>query len=82
MTKAAGDALNNAWIEGMTVGEWVEAAAARLSVVPSQTQKISARILANVAAGMDLPTAIDAVLGAGEYEAFVSSLYAALRSVA
>ena len=28
--KAVGDALNNVWVEGITVGEWVEQAVARV----------------------------------------------------
>lgn len=41
--------------------------------------KISARILYHVANGMTLPSAIDAVLGAGTYSAIVTEVYAALR---
>jgi len=41
--------------------------------------EISRRILAKVADGMTLPQALDAVLGAGQYDAIVSDLYHALR---
>lgn len=41
---------------------------------------ISARILALVAAGMDLPAAMDQVLGAGTYERVAGELYDALRA--
>jgi hypothetical protein len=37
--------------------------------------KISALILANLAAGMTLPQAIDAVLGAGTYERTAGEVY-------
>jgi len=42
-------------------------------------EKISARILKHVAAGMTLAQAIDAVLGAGAHAKLVSDLYEALR---
>lgn len=41
----------------------------------------SARILAHIDAGLAIGEAVDAVLGAGEYDAFVTSLYNALREV-
>lgn len=41
--------------------------------------KISAAILAHMAAGKTLPEAYDAVFGAGAYAKFVSEAYAALR---
>jgi hypothetical protein len=42
-------------------------------------QKISARILEHVAAGMTLAQAIDAVLGAGAHARLAGDLYEALR---
>lgn len=44
--------------------------------------KISAAILANVAAGMTLPQAFDAVLGEGAYAKMAGELYDALRAKA
>jgi hypothetical protein len=44
--------------------------------------KISARILYHIANGLTVAAAIDAVLGAGQYEAIVSDLYDALRAKA
>jgi hypothetical protein len=41
---------------------------------------ISARIRANIAAGMDLPAAFDAVLGEGAYAKLASEVYDALRA--
>ena len=41
---------------------------------------ISARILALVAAGLDIKDAFDAVLGAGQFDALAASLYNALRA--
>lgn len=41
--------------------------------------KLSARILSLIAAGHTLPSAIDAVLGAGEYDALIADLYLTLR---
>ncbi len=43
------------------------------------TQKITARILALVAAGMDIAAAVDAVLGAGTYAKIASDVYDGLR---
>ncbi len=43
---------------------------------------ISARILANVAAGMTIDQAIDAVFGQGAYLSIAGDLYEALRGVA
>jgi hypothetical protein len=43
---------------------------------------ISLQILANVQGGKSLKEAIDAVLGAGRYDAIVSDLYDALRAQA
>ena len=45
------------------------------------TQIISARILALVATGKDIRTAVDAVLGAGTYSKMASELYDSLRAV-
>ena len=42
--------------------------------------KISAAILANIAAGMTQKDAVDAVLGAGAYDRMVSDIYDALRA--
>ena len=44
--------------------------------------KISAAILANIAAGMTLPQAFDAVLGKGAYAKLAGDLYDALRAKA
>lgn len=46
------------------------------------TAKVAARIAQLRAEGMPLPAALDAVLGAGSYDAFVSDLYDRLREVA
>lgn len=43
---------------------------------------ISARILANIAAGMTIDQAIDAVLGEGAYIQIAGDLYDALREQA
>ena len=43
------------------------------------TQKISLKIAALVAAGMQINEAVDAVLGAGTYEKLAADLYDALR---
>ena len=42
--------------------------------------KISAAILANIAKGMDLPAAYDAVFGAGAYIKMAGQMYDALRA--
>lgn len=44
--------------------------------------KISAAILANVAKGMDLPAAYDAVFGEGSYLKMAGEMYDALRAKA
>lgn len=44
--------------------------------------KISAAILAHVAAGKSLPEAFDAVLGAGAYAKLAGDVYDALRAKA
>ena len=44
------------------------------------TEAISRKILQNVAAGMTLCEALDAVLGEGTYDRLASDLYDALRS--
>ena len=44
--------------------------------------KISAAILANIACGMALPQAFDAVLGEGAYAKLAGDLYDALRAKA
>lgn len=44
--------------------------------------QISAAILANVAKGMDLPAAYDAVFGAGAYVKMAGQMYDALRAKA
>lgn len=44
--------------------------------------QISAAILANVAKGMDLPTAYDAVFGEGAYIKMAGDIYDALRAKA
>lgn len=44
--------------------------------------KISARILALVAEGRDLPAAVDAVLGAGTYARIASGVFEAFKSSA
>jgi DNA integrity scanning protein DisA with diadenylate cyclase activity len=44
------------------------------------TQKISARILALVAAGKDIRSAVDEVLGAGTSAKIAGDLYDALRA--
>ena len=41
---------------------------------------ISQMILANVAAGMSIAEALDAVLGTGSHAAIVSDIYEALRA--
>lgn len=41
--------------------------------------KISARIIAAMNAGKSLPEAVDAVLGAGTYEAIATDTYNALK---
>lgn len=43
---------------------------------------ISAAILANVAKGMDLPAAYDAVFGEGAYAKMADEMYDALRAKA
>lgn len=45
----------------------------------TKTQYISAAILAQVAAGKSVKEAIDAVLGAGRFDALASDLYDTLR---
>lgn len=45
----------------------------------SINQTISAKILINVANGMELPAAMDAVLGQGTHAKLVSDLYEELR---
>ncbi len=42
---------------------------------------ISARILANVARGMPLPEAVDAVLGYGSFATMAGEVYRALREM-
>lgn len=44
--------------------------------------KISAAILAHVAAGKPVPEAVDAVFGEGAYEKLAGNLYDALRAQA
>lgn len=44
--------------------------------------KISARILAAMDTGLSLPEAVDAVLGAGTYDAIVTDTYNALKGAA
>ena len=46
----------------------------------SKQQIISAKILANVANGMDLRTAFDAVLGEGAYVKLAGEVYDTLRA--
>lgn len=46
----------------------------------SKNATISARILANVAAGMTVDQAIDAVFGEGAYQQIAGDLYDALRA--
>lgn len=46
----------------------------------TMTQKISARILVLVAAGMTPREAFDAVLGAGAFEKMAGEIYDALRA--
>jgi hypothetical protein len=46
----------------------------------AKNAEISRRILAKVSEGMTLPAAIDAVLGAGRYDAIVSDTYDKLRA--
>lgn len=48
----------------------------------TKNQIISARILAQVAAGLSVRDAIDAVLGAGTYEQLADDLWEALREKA
>jgi hypothetical protein len=45
-----------------------------------QNAAISSAILARVAAGADLPAAIDAVLGEGTFDAMARDVYDTLRS--
>ena len=45
----------------------------------NMTAAISARILANIAAGMSMQDAIDAVLGAGTFAKIAGDVYDALR---
>ncbi len=46
----------------------------------TMTQKISARILAHVAAGKDIREAMDLVLGAGTFEKLAGELHTELRA--
>ena len=48
----------------------------------TQTQKISAAILAQVQNGLTVREALDAVLGAGTFETLAADLYATLRGEA
>ncbi len=48
----------------------------------NMTAAISARILANIAAGMSMQDAIDAVLGAGTFAKIAGDVYDALRGEA
>lgn len=45
----------------------------------TKTQHISAAILAKIEAGMSVKDAVNAVLGAGRFEALASDLYDTLR---
>lgn len=46
----------------------------------AKNAEISRQILAKIAAGMTIETAVDAVLGAGSYAKIASDLYDALRA--
>lgn len=48
----------------------------------TKNAKISAEILENVANGMDVAAAYDAVFGAGSYEKMAGAMYDALRAKA
>jgi hypothetical protein len=50
--------------------------------IMTKNQAISAAILANIANGMDLPAAYDAVFGEGAYLKMTGEIYDALRAKA
>jgi hypothetical protein len=45
----------------------------------SKQQKIGAAIIAEIAGGKDIQSAINAILGDGSYESIAADVYAALR---